>query len=259
MSESLAEAIAVLAERLPFAHVMAWAETLRRADGPSDDLITWLIESRPAAAPYAAAFVDTWRRQSPTLPGSGVALALESAARVHEASASRCSSIVVTGPTSDAIPVRLTNSVVTEIIRSAKDTLLIVSFAAYGVEDVANEIAAAADRGVRVDLVMESTVEEGGTLRGSLGAHEAFRLLRGRASFWTWPRHRRPDGGSLHAKLLAADRATALVGSANLTGRALLSNIEIGVVLRDPTLVSLLVSHFRALMRNDSEALEPLN
>ncbi|MFE7756296.1 phospholipase D-like domain-containing protein [Streptomyces sp. NPDC057429] len=38
---------------------------------------------------------------------------------------------------------------------------------------------------------------------------------------------------SLHAKVIAADRRVALLGSANLTGRALTDNVEIGVILRD--------------------------
>lgn len=39
-----------------------------------------------------------------------------------------------------------------------------------------------------------------------------------------------------------------LVGSANLTSRALADNLEVGVVIHDPDQVSHLVSHFRALM-----------
>ncbi|WP_396449454.1 phospholipase D-like domain-containing protein [Actinomadura sp.] len=71
--------------------------------------------------------------------------------------------------------------------------------------------------------------------------------------FWHWPREQRPVLGrsraTLHAKLLAADEKSALLGSANLTDRALAENLEIGVVLREPSAVRSLVPHFRALMR----------
>ncbi|QNP63627.1 hypothetical protein IAG43_12240 [Streptomyces genisteinicus] len=46
---------------------------------------------------------------------------------------------------------------------------------------------------------------------------------------------------------MAADRRVALLGSANLTGRALRENVEIGVVLRDRATVGHLVDHLRWL------------
>jgi phosphatidylserine/phosphatidylglycerophosphate/cardiolipin synthase-like enzyme len=56
----------------------------------------------------------------------------------------------------------------------------------------------------------------------------------------------------LHAKLIAADRHTALIDSANLTDRALDDNIELGVVLRAPSAVDPVVDHFRRLIAPDN-------
>ncbi|MFC6080439.1 DISARM system phospholipase D-like protein DrmC [Sphaerisporangium aureirubrum] len=257
MTGDLGETIAVLAGELPFSHIVAWAGVLRSAEGPGDDVLTRLIEARPAAAPHAVRFVDAWRKHAPALPGAGLGLALEAAARVHLAEEARRPSIVVSGPTSDAVAVRLTVSAVTEILRAARESLLVVSFAAHGVDEIAQELAAAAERGVQIDLVLETGVEEGGTLRGRSSA-AAFRLLTGKATFWTWPPHNRPAGAALHAKLLAADEQIALLGSANLTARALLTNIEIGVILRDPDTVGRIVTHLRALMRPGIGPLEPV-
>ena len=39
---------------------------------------------------------------------------------------------------------------------------------------------------------------------------------------------------ALHAKLVAADERVALLGSANLTDKALACNLELGVIIRDP-------------------------
>ncbi|MEV6981661.1 DISARM system phospholipase D-like protein DrmC [Sphaerisporangium sp. NPDC051017] len=257
MSEGFAHEVAVLAGEVPFPHVLAWAELLRTAPGPGDEVLARLIEARPSAVSHAVRFVKAWRRHAPEMPGAGVAFGLEAAARVHLAESAARPSIVVSGPTSDAVPVRLTLSAVTEIVRAARESLLVVSFAAYRVDEIARELAAATERGVRVDLILEGGPEEGGTLRGPTGA-AAFRLLRGKATFWTWPPNRRPAGASLHAKLLAADRKIALLGSANLTRRALLTNIEIGVILRDPGAVSRIVAHFHTLMRPGSGPLEPV-
>lgn len=59
----------------------------------------------------------------------------------------------------------------------------------------------------------------------------------------------------LHAKVIAADRHTALLGSANLTDRALSDNIELGVVLRDPRLVEPLIEHFHWLLTPENNVL----
>ncbi|MFC7387295.1 DISARM system phospholipase D-like protein DrmC [Sphaerisporangium rhizosphaerae] len=257
MSEEFAQEMAELAGEVPFPHVLNWVELLRTAHVPGEEVLASLIEARPSAASYAVRLVKAWRRHAAEMPGAGVALGLEAAARVHLAESAARPSIVVSGPTSDAVPVRLTVSAVTEIVRAARESLLVVSFAVYGIDEIARELAAAAKRGVRVDLVMESGIEEGGTLRGTTGA-TAFRLLRGKATFWGWPPARRPAGASLHAKLLAADNKIALLGSANLTRRAMLTNIEIGVILRDPGAVTQIVSHFRTLMRPGSGPLEPV-
>ncbi|WP_431880738.1 DISARM system phospholipase D-like protein DrmC [Micromonospora chalcea] len=160
--------------------------------------------------------------------------------------------LVVSGPTSPAVPVRLTSSVVVEVVRAARASLLVVSFAAYGVPEVVDELVPAADRGVRVDLVLESSADDGGTLRGSSGASAAFRKLDSQATFWRWAARTRFAAGTsrpaMHAKIVAADSATALVSSSNLTDRGLSDNLEVGVVLHEPEVVRRLVEHFSALM-----------
>jgi len=54
----------------------------------------------------------------------------------------------------------------------------------------------------------------------------------------------------MHAKVIAADRVTALLGSANLTDNAYTDNLEIGAVIHDPTAVASLVDHFATLMQS---------
>ncbi|WP_353962906.1 phospholipase D-like domain-containing protein [Streptomyces sp. NBC_01571] len=141
---------------------------------------------------------------------------------------------VVTGPLSTAIPARLASGVAHEVIRSADTSLLIAGFAAHGAGDVVAEIAEAVGRGV----VWTS----------------CWRSPHGHQLPSPRYRPRGPSGtggastGVLHAKLIAADRHTALLGSANLTDRAPTDNIELGVALRDPGVVGPLVDHFRWLI-----------
>jgi len=46
------------------------------------------------------------------------------------------------------------------------------------------------------------------------------------------PAAQRPPGAALHAKVIVVDDRIALVGSANLTGRAMEANLECGILIR---------------------------
>jgi len=65
---------------------------------------------------------------------------------------------------------------------------------------------------------------------------------------WRWPGDQRDGNGVLHAKLLVVDGHRALVGSANLTSKALAHNLEVGAVIDDPDLAWALEDHLRQLM-----------
>lgn len=255
---ALSEVIAELARVLPSAHVAAWARALHGCAGPGPDTQALLLEARPgfALGGAAARLVTAWESDDAKLPGAAVALALEAAAALQAVYSAWRSDVVVSGPATDSVPVRLTSSVISEVIHDSRESLLVVSFAAFGIAEVVRELDTAARRGVDIDLIMENTEAEGGALQGSLGAAEAFAALRPYATFWTWPAVRRPIVGTgraaLHAKLLAADRKIAVVGSANLTDRALAHNIELGIIIRDPYVVERLVRHFRSLMKPGS-------
>lgn len=260
----LAAVIADLAGELPPAHLVAWLRVLRNTAAVGPGTQARLIEAKPgyAIGGKAAALVQAWRAAGTPLSGSAVALALDSAARVQAECAARRSDVVVSGPTSDSASVRLTSSVISELIHDCRASLLVVSFAAFGVADVVRELEHAAQRGVQIDLVLESTNAEGGTLHGTFGASAAFATLRQHATFWTWPADTRPVVGqsraAMHAKLVAADERVALLGSANLTDRALACNLELGVIVRDPNVVARMVHHFRSLMKPGTGPLEPV-
>jgi phosphatidylserine/phosphatidylglycerophosphate/cardiolipin synthase-like enzyme len=54
----------------------------------------------------------------------------------------------------------------------------------------------------------------------------------------------------LHAKVLVIDGCRALVGSANLTYRALHNNLEAGILVEDPALAASIERHIRSLMES---------
>ncbi|MFC8566448.1 DISARM system phospholipase D-like protein DrmC [Streptomyces sp. NPDC057245] len=225
--------LAALCDRLPEDRLAEWEEALERADGPEDPVLGRFAASQTAAgaAERLRALVGVWRSESPGLPGVGLVLALRTA---RAAPRPLPALPVVSGPVSAATPARLTSGVALDVIRCASASLLIASYAAHGAGDVVGEIAAAVDRGVQVDLLLEETTH----------AAAAFAALGPDVRIW----HRTTSTGVLHAKVVAADRHTALLGSANLTDRGLTENVEVGVVLRDPGVVGPLVDHFRWLI-----------
>ncbi|MFJ6855441.1 DISARM system phospholipase D-like protein DrmC [Streptomyces sp. NPDC091271] len=225
-----------LSKRLPAAQLTGLRDCLRAADGPSDTLLDRWSADHPAAGLPAelSAIREAWRDEARPLPGAALALSLAVAAAAVEGNVPPAE-LVVSGPTSSTLPLRLTSGIAIDVIRSAQTTLVIASFAAYGIAEIVTELRAAAGRNVRIDLILEE----------STSAARAFAPLGDSVRIW----HRAHDSarGSLHAKVIAADRRIALMGSANLTGRALRDNVEIGVILRDPGVVGRLIDHLHWL------------
>ncbi|WP_330338831.1 DISARM system phospholipase D-like protein DrmC [Streptomyces sp. NBC_00557] len=232
-SARLPALLAALCERLPEDRRVALERVLEAATGPDDARVSRFAAGESAAglARQLTDIIHAWRTEAPALTGAGLALALATARSLPRPKPTQ---VVVSGPLGASVPARLTSGVAMEVIRSATTSLLIASFAAHGARDVVREIGQAVDRGVHVDLLLEESTQ----------AAAAFAALPRGVRIW----HRVGAVGVLHAKLIAADRHTALLGSANLTDRALSDNIELGVVLRDPQLVKGLVDHFHWLL-----------
>ncbi|MEU1785891.1 DISARM system phospholipase D-like protein DrmC [Streptomyces sparsogenes] len=237
MTGRLPELLARLGRRLPQDRLTDLISALHTADNPDAGILDRFAAANPAVglAQQMDAIRQAWREETPTLPGSAVALALAAATALDIPSEHHFVELVVSGPVSPSIAVRLTSGIAVDVIRSARESLLIASFAAYGVTEIVSELRQAVERGVDVDLVLEE----------STTAVRAFGPLGNRVRIW----HRTEAfaSGTLHAKLIAADRHTALLGSANLTDRALSENIELGVLLHDPRTVGRIVEHFRWL------------
>ena len=240
--------LAILAGKLNSTAVRRWATALEGCS-ETGQVERTLLDAHPVAGMghHAAALARLWL-QRPHLSGEALGLALLGAAAAAERAEQRRSSVVATGPSGHSAlhksAARTTGAVLEEVIRSARKRLLVVSYAHHPSIRMVEELTAAAERGVVVDVLLE---EKTGALQAFT---TAFAQMTDQVRLWRWPKERRGVNGSasMHAKLVAADTAKALVGSANLTGRALHHNIEVGVLVRDPTQVKRLVSHFRALM-----------
>lgn len=108
-------------------------------------------------------------------------------------------------------------------------TLLAPYLEVEGVGQLQGELLAALARGVSVCLVTQDANSPGSWASDSLEPlRREARGLQGCLRVYTAPA---TAPVLLHSKLVVADGASAILGSANLTGNALLRNLETGVVV----------------------------
>jgi cardiolipin synthase len=165
--------------------------------------------------------------------------------------------LVWTGPLGPGSTFRRTDQALLEVIERAKRRLLVVSFAVYRIEAVQRALIAATDRGVTIQLLLETNAASGGRYGGDpLSALHT--EVVDRVDILVWPLEQRPRAmsrsgeplwGVLHAKCALADEHLLLVSSANLTEAALGFNIELGVLIEGGELPSQVGRHFAELVQ----------
>ena len=183
-----------------------------------------------------------WQSE-PDLTGLGIAVALRCGARARGRARETASRPVWTGPGAIGEQ-RLTAAELVGVITSARQRVLLLSYATYTLPEVADALRAALARGCTVDGVFETEEDSAGNYSGP---STPFAAVEGMTR-WRWPATKRGQGAALHAKLLVADGVRALVGSANLTHRALHHNLEAGVLVQDPVVATAFEEHVRRLM-----------
>jgi len=172
--------------------------------------------------------------QEPKINGQAIAFALQAAAQTSATAVEQVVEIAWTGPATDAVPVRRVDQVIYDMLETAQEEVLLVTYAAYKAAKALSVLREATDRGVRVKLVLELAQESGGKI--SFDGLEACRAAVPLAHVYYWALDRRTRSvagtyGAMHAKCLVADRTRAFVSSANLTDYALEANMELGLVV----------------------------
>jgi len=238
-----ATAVEWVLRQLSADQVRELAAAAEPCDRPPDSLAGAVRGGTPVAVDAVTRLVLAWRA-TPELSGAGVALALRVGLAASERADRRQVRPVWTGPEAKGNQ-RLTAAVLHELIAGARARILLVSFAAHTVASVAADLRGAAERGVGIDVVFE-------TARDSDGGYDAaddrpFGDIVG-IRRWRWPAERRARHALLHAKALVIDGRRALVGSANLTHRALTANLELGVLIDDPAVAGAIELHVKHLV-----------
>lgn len=230
-------------DRLSDGQVDALAALCSGRDAPGPGLTQSVIGASPAARTAVEKLAEAWAAE-PGLSGSGVALALRVGARERRDARARRARPVWTGPGAEGER-RLTAGELHDLVCSARERVLLVSYAAFTLPDLAIDLSAAVERGCTVDVVFETEEDSAGMYSGPATPFGTITGIRR----WRWPAANRPTGGAvLHAKLLVVDCARALIGSANLTQRALHANLEAGLLVHDADVARELEAHVRGLI-----------
>ena len=231
-------------ERLSAGQVEALARAVATLATPDSSLAGTVTGAGPGAYSAISALSGSWSSTA-GLTGSGIALALRTGLRAREAAEATRSQPVWTGPATFGAQ-RLTAGVLHELISGARRRILLLSFAAHTVPSVAADLEVAVRAGCSVDVVFETGADSSGAYRGD--DRRPFGDVSG-IQRWCWPADQRSRGSLLHAKALLIDGERALIGSANLTERALSANLEVGVLIRDPAVAAAFEAHVCSLMK----------
>jgi cardiolipin synthase A/B len=149
------------------------------------------------------------------------------------------------------LPARRIDQVLYDLVTTAEKDILLITFAAHKIPRLAEVLALASRRGVRVRLVLEFGVPSQFQL--SNDAIEAFPVdLQEKAEIYFWPLEKRElnlsgKPGKLHAKAAVIDKQ-ALLSSANLTDDAFLRNLELGILFMGGNIPMRLREHFEHLI-----------
>ena len=235
----LAEAVRRAAAALGDAHLASLSSAF---EGQANCGPGALAATRSAVPAVHHDVVDRIHRawtSRPSLAGAAVALALESARLSAKRPDLPRVEVVVTGPDSPAVAIRLTSAVVIGLIDAATSRVTIVSYSVSHVAPVLKALTAAQHRGVKVQLIFESPehFNDGG------GAH-----LYSAHPTYHWPADARPPHAVMHAKAVIIDERDILVTSANLSNLAQQSSVELGLLCRGGGVANQVQRHFDALV-----------
>jgi phosphatidylserine/phosphatidylglycerophosphate/cardiolipin synthase-like enzyme len=180
-------------------------------------------------------------------PDELAAMLLAASAVANDLDSRQTTELVWTGPTTPYVSARRTEQALLQVIDTAHRELFICSFVAYQVTTIVQALNDAIGHGVRVSILLESSIDHGGsTSTDSIGS---MRALVPEATLLVWANQTEPYiGGRVHAKVAVADRRACFITSANLTTYAMERNMEAGILLTGGDIPGMLHDHLYGLV-----------
>ena len=253
----LGAAAARLAARLPHSLTVGVADAVARHGSLDRAAARQAILHHlptPDFREATAEFIDLWHATA-GVGAEAVAVALVTAAACeHAHRQSETVEVVWTGPEPADTRFRHTEQAVLEVIDSAAGRLTVVSYAVYRIPRIRDALVAAARRGVRIRLIVETPnrIEGQGEYDCLLALGDT---VASACSVYYWPqanRSRDDNGkiGILHVKCAIADGNRLFLSSANLTEYAFTINMELGLLVTGGKLPGRVERHFERLVES---------
>lgn len=256
--QQIGAAAARLADRLPQSVMMAVAEALGHHDNldrAAARRVVLQAVPTPEFRDATAEFLDHWHAAAGGVGPEAVAAALVTAAQCeHDHRHEETVEIVWTGPEPAETRFRQTEQAILELVNSATRRLTIVSYAVYRIPRIREALAAAANRGVGIRLIVETP----NRIEGQ-GEYDCLLALgdnvASACSVYCWPQEKRPKDGNgkigiLHVKCAVADGRQLFLSSANFTDYAFTINMELGLLVTGGKLPGQVERHFERLIQN---------
>lgn len=172
--------------------------------------------------------------------------------------------LVLSGPSTDAVRTRDTGAVYSELIETAKEEVMIASYAIYNGQEL---FAPLIRKHEEIDNFQTKLYLDIPRRKGDTTVSEML-IARYRQDFFAkqWQSEKAPElyyfapsleldwktRASMHAKLVIVDRSTVFLSSANLTKAAQTKNIEVGGLIWNQSTARRLSDHFAALVNTGS-------
>jgi phosphatidylserine/phosphatidylglycerophosphate/cardiolipin synthase-like enzyme len=170
---------------------------------------------------------------------------------------------VITGPDGTGAGGRSTSVVVREMFQNARESVVVIGYAVHQGQRVFQTLAdrMAELRTLEVRMYLDIQRDSGDTSADSELTHrfkERFRKFQWPArsplpQVFYYPKSLEPEQrerGALHAKGIVVDACQVFVSSANFTEAAQQRNIEVGVLLRSPTMADRLLRFLDTLVES---------
>jgi phosphatidylserine/phosphatidylglycerophosphate/cardiolipin synthase-like enzyme len=246
-----------LAESVPHAVITTLCDSIDSCDISDWNRARECITAGIAHATYRSlvvGFIECWRGRASEVSAEAVSTALRTAAHSEKTQRDHQSvEIVWTGPETEVVSFRRTEQALLQVIDTARDAVLIVSYAVYKIPRICDALLRAAGRGVRITVVVETPnrLESQNTYSTleAIGSQVA-----DKSSVYYWPLENRPKDdngrcGILHVKCAVSDSKTLLLTSANLTEYAFTTNMELGLLVTGGNLPKQIEQHFNEMIQ----------
>lgn len=244
--DRLLKAVAVCADQLPPGRVESLAKKIAAFEPGQSSLLLSEIVGGGILSPYVIELISAW--QSSNIRASELALMLLSARQVViQKDANQSIELVWTGPVTSVVSARKTEQVLLQVINQAKSDLIVTSFVAYKVESIIEALNNASKRSVKLILLLESSIEDGGSIEIDVIVKMKNAVPSSHIYAWR-DKAAEFEGGRVHAKVAVADKSACFISSANLTGYAMEKNMELGLLINGGSIPALISEHLNALI-----------